>query len=99
MIFHADIQLDRTAVPFWPRHRTTKVALIKAPKYKANLTTGEVRLENRNRDGRNSNKTFERLLGYQYFQKLLPRKGTTCSSPDSQGKLVVYHCLKIYVLD
>ena len=42
-MFHADIQLDRTAVPFWPRHRTTKVALIKAPKYKANLATGEAR--------------------------------------------------------
>ena len=56
-MFHADIQLDRTAVPFWPRHRTTKVALIiKAPKYKANLATGEVRLENRNRDGLGNNK-------------------------------------------
>ena len=62
MIFHGDIQLDRTAVPFSPRHRTTKVALIKATKYKANLATGEVRLENRNRDGLGNNKTFERLL-------------------------------------
>ena len=62
LIFHGDIQLDRTAVPFSPRPRTTKVALIKATKYKANLATGEVRLENRNRDGLGNNKTFERLL-------------------------------------
>ena len=47
-IFLADTQLDRTTVPFSPRHRTTKAALVKATKYKANPVTGEVRVENRN---------------------------------------------------
>ena len=47
-IFLADAQLDRTTVPFSPRHRTTKVALVKATKYQANPVTGEVRVENRN---------------------------------------------------
>ena len=99
-MFHADIQLDRTAVPFWPRHRTTKVALIKAPKYKANLATGEVRLENRNRDGLGNNKTFERLLSYQtVFSKAITKERNYLLQSRFTYKLVVYHCLKIYVLD
>ena len=39
---------DRTAVPFSPRQSTTKVALLKATKHKANPATDEVREENRN---------------------------------------------------
>ena len=39
-------QLDRTVVPFSPRHRRTKVALVEATKYKANPATDEVCVEN-----------------------------------------------------
>ena len=39
---------ERTAVPFSPRQSTTKVALVKATKHKANPATDEVREENRN---------------------------------------------------
>ena len=47
---NAQIQssVERTAVPFSPQKRTTKVALEKATKHKANPATDEVRLENRN---------------------------------------------------
>ena len=46
---NAQIQssVERTAVPFSPQKRTTKVALEKATKHKANPATDEVRLENR----------------------------------------------------
>ena len=37
-----------TAVPFSPRQSTTKVALVKETKHKANPATDEVREENRN---------------------------------------------------
>ena len=37
-----------TAVPFSPPQRTTKSALVKAFKHKANPATNEVRVENRN---------------------------------------------------
>ena len=40
--------IDRTAVPFSPQQSTTKVALAKATKHKANPATDEVRVENRN---------------------------------------------------
>ena len=40
--------LDRSAVPFSPWQSTTKVALVKATKHKANPATDEVRVENRN---------------------------------------------------
>ena len=40
--------IDRTAVPFSPQQSTTKVALTKATKHKANPATDEVREENRN---------------------------------------------------
>lgn len=74
MIFQADIQLDRTAVPFSPRHRTTKVALIKATKYKANQETGEIHLQKRNRDGLGNNKTFERrTVKLTVFSKALTK--------------------------
>ena len=36
------------AVPFWPQKRTTKLALEKATKHRANPATDEVLLENRN---------------------------------------------------
>ena len=39
--------LDRSAVPFSPCQSTTKVALVKATKHKANPATDEVRVENR----------------------------------------------------
>ena len=42
--------IDRTAVPFSPQQSTTKVALAKATKHKANPATDEVRVENRNHD-------------------------------------------------
>ena len=38
----------RMAVPFSPQQSTTKVALAKATKHKANPATDEVRVENRN---------------------------------------------------
>ena len=53
-IHHAGINaqsqssVERTAVPFSPQKRTTKLALEKATKHKANPATDEVRLENRN---------------------------------------------------
>ena len=40
--------IDRTAVPFSQQQSTTKVALVKATKHKANPATDEVRVENRN---------------------------------------------------
>ena len=53
-IHHAGINaqsqssVERTAVPFSPQKRTSKLALEKATKHKANPATDEVRLENRN---------------------------------------------------
>ena len=40
--------IDRTAVTFLPQQSTTKVALAKTTKHKANPATDEVRVENRN---------------------------------------------------
>ena len=53
-IHHAGINaqsqssVERTAVPFSPQKRTTKLALEKTIKHKANPASDEVRLENRN---------------------------------------------------
>ena len=59
-------QLERTAVPFSPQKRTTKLALEKATKHKANPATDEVRLENRNHglawSHSGNNKTVQTLL-------------------------------------
>ena len=81
MIFHADIQLDRTAAPFWPRHRTTKVALIKAPKYKANRATGEVRLENRNRDGLGNKTNIRKTVKLTVFSKAITKERNYIRAP------------------
>ena len=65
---NAQIQssVERTAVPFSPQKRTTKVALEKATKHKANPATDEVRLENRNHglawSHSGNNKTVQTLL-------------------------------------
>ena len=65
---NAQIQssVERTAVPFSPQKRTTKLALEKATKHKANPATDEVRLENRNHglawSHSGNNKTVQTLL-------------------------------------
>lgn len=45
-MYKVKAQIDRTAVAFSPGHRF-RVSLVKATKHKANLATGEVRVENR----------------------------------------------------
>ena len=45
-MYKVKAQIDRTAVAFSPGH-TFRVSLVKATKLKANLATGEVRVENR----------------------------------------------------
>ena len=57
--------IDRTAVPFSSRQRTTKVALVKATKHKPNTATDEVRVENRNHGLAWSNeneRTFQSII-------------------------------------
>ena len=71
-IHHAGINaqspssVERTTVPFSPQKRTTKLALEKATKHKANPATDEVRLENRNHglawSHSGNNKTVQTLL-------------------------------------
>ena len=71
-IHHAGINalsqssVERTAVPFSPQKRTTKLALEKTTKHKANPESDEVRLENRNHglawsQSGNNNKTVQTL--------------------------------------
>ena len=73
-------QVDAISRLYRSRHdkaRTTKVALVKATKHKADPATNEIRVENRNHGLAGSqsgnNKTVQTLLSF-IIQKLLSRK-------------------------
>ena len=79
---NAQIQssVERTAVPFSPQKRTTKLALEKATKHKANPATDEVRLENRNHG-------LAWSLIQLLIQKTITREGNTRSSQKNRKTL------------